>query len=105
MTTRQPLLAPQPLLVRLPGAPTGAPVPFTLDGTPCSGQAGDTVLTAVLTQGSRLRHTEVSGSPRAGFCLMGACQDCWMGLADGRRLRACSTPLEAGMQLLTGGPA
>lgn len=93
MTTR-------PLLVRLPGL-QGEPLPFTLDGVPCHGQAGDTVLTAVLAQGDHLRHTEFSNSPRAGFCLMGACQDCWMSLADGRRLRACSTPLEAGMQLLT----
>jgi predicted molibdopterin-dependent oxidoreductase YjgC len=93
MTTR-------PLLVRLPGS-QGEAVPFTLDGAACTGRAGDTVLTAVLAQGDRLRHTEFSASPRAGFCLMGACQDCWMSLADGRRLRACSTPLEAGMQLLT----
>lgn len=94
MTTR-------PLLVRLPGA-QGQPLPFTLDGVACTGVDGDTVLTAVLAQGARLRHTEFSASPRAGFCLMGACQDCWMSLADGRRLRACSTPLEPGMQLLTG---
>lgn len=97
MTTR-------PLLVRLPGA-QGQPLPFTLDGVACTGVDGDTVLTAVLAQGDRLRHTEFSASPRAGFCLMGACQDCWMSLADGRRLRGCSTPLEAGMQLLTGRPA
>jgi predicted molibdopterin-dependent oxidoreductase YjgC len=32
---------------------------------------------------------------------MGACQDCWMDSADGPRLRACSTPLQAGMRLLT----
>jgi D-hydroxyproline dehydrogenase subunit gamma len=93
MTTR-------PLLVRLAG-PQGQQLPFTLDGMACTGAAGDTVLTAVLAQGDRLRHSEFSASPRAGFCLMGACQDCWMSLADGRRLRACSTPLEPGMQLLT----
>jgi len=95
----------RPLLLRIAGAADTAPLAFTLDGVPCSGRAGDTVLTAVLSQGSRLRVTEASGSPRAGFCMMGACQDCWMMLADGRRVRACTTPLEAGMQLLTGGPA
>ena len=77
-------------------------IAFTLDGVACSGRAGDSVLTAVLTQGEQLRLTEFSASPRAGFCLMAACQDCWMDSVDGRRLRACSTPLEAGMQLLTG---
>jgi len=37
--------------------------------------------------------------PRAGFCLMGACQDCWVALTDGRRLRACTTLAEDGMAL------
>ena len=37
---------------------------------------------------------------RAGFCLMAACQDCWVRLADGRRLRACSTPVEPGMAVI-----
>ena len=35
----------------------------------------------------------------AGFCLMGACQDCWVRLADGRRVRACSTLLEDGQAI------
>ncbi|MFO1327057.1 MAG: (2Fe-2S)-binding protein [Rubrivivax sp.] len=90
----------RPLVQRLRGLPAEA-VPFTLDGWPCSGVAGDTVLTAVLAQGDRLRQADASGAPRAGFCLMGACQDCWMDLADGRRLRACTTPLTPGMALLT----
>ncbi|MEK1840069.1 MAG: 2Fe-2S iron-sulfur cluster-binding protein, partial [Pseudomonas sp.] len=33
------------------------------------------------------------------FCLMGACQDCWVRLGDGRRVRACSTLLEAGQHI------
>ncbi len=90
-----------PLLVRLPGLPT-QPLAFTLDGVACQGCAGDTVLTAVLAQGARLRHTEFAAAPRAGFCGMGACQDCWMACEDGTRLRACSTPLQAGMRLVTG---
>ena len=76
-------------------------IPFELDGRPCSGLAGDTVLTAVLALGERLRDSDLNGLPRAGFCLMGASQDCWMDSVDGQRLRACSTPLVAGMQLLT----
>ena len=74
---------------------------FELDGRPCTGFEGDTVLTAVLAHGDVLRHTDFSGAPRAGFCAMGACQDCWMDSADGPRLRACSTPLQAGMRLMT----
>lgn len=76
-------------------------IAFTLDGKLCTALAGDTVLTAVLTQGAVLRYTEVSGEPRAGFCMMGACQDCWVVTESGQRLRACSTLAAAGMRLLT----
>lgn len=72
-------------------------VAFTLDGQPASGLQGDTLLTAVLTAEDSLRGSDFSGEPRAGFCLMGACQDCWVKLSDGRRVRACSTLLEAGV--------
>ena len=75
---------------------------FTLDGRVVSALAGDTVLTAVLTQGQQLRRSEFSGEPRAGFCLMGACQDCWIATESGERLRACSTFIEPGMRLLSG---
>jgi hypothetical protein len=80
------------------------PVAFELDGRPCSGLEGDTVLTAILTYAERLRESEASGAPRAGFCLMGACQDCWVQLASGERLRACTTLLQVGMRLTTGLP-
>ncbi|TDV72833.1 (2Fe-2S)-binding protein [Pseudomonas sp. LP_7_YM] len=72
---------------------------FTLDGQPASGLRGDTLLTAVLTGADHLRGSDFSAEPRAGFCLMGACQDCWVKLGDGRRVRACSTPLEAGLSV------
>ncbi|TDV56722.1 2Fe-2S iron-sulfur cluster protein [Pseudomonas graminis] len=74
-----------------------AVLPFTLDGRPASGLLGDTLLTAVLTAEDSLRGSDFNGEPRAGFCLMGACQDCWVKLGDGRRVRACSTLLEAGV--------
>jgi predicted molibdopterin-dependent oxidoreductase YjgC len=95
--------ATMPLLMRLSerGRPT---VAFVLDGRPAQALAGDTVLTAVLTQAERLRQTEFSGAPRAGFCMMGACQDCWMRLEDGTRLRACSTFIAPGMRLVSTAP-
>ena len=76
-------------------------VAFVLDGKPCTALQGDTVLTAVLTRAAQLRRNEFSGTPRAGFCLMGACQDCWVQTAEGARLRACSTFVEAGMHIVT----
>lgn len=78
-----------------------ASVTFFLDGVPVQALAGDTLLTAILTQQRHVRCSEFSDGPRAGFCLIGACQDCWVRSEDGTRLRACSTPLREGMRVLT----
>jgi predicted molibdopterin-dependent oxidoreductase YjgC len=77
---------------------------FRIDGRPATALDGDTVLTAMLTVGRDLREAEFHPGTRAGFCLMGACQDCWVWTEGGGRLRACSTPLAAGMSLLTRAP-
>lgn len=90
----------QGLLRRL-GESRREPVAFTFDGRPMTAQRGDTILTAVLTQARRLRVTEFNTQPRAGFCVMGACQDCWVATADGARLQACANFIEPGMQLMT----
>jgi len=78
-----------------------ARVTFTLDGQAVDALEGDTVLTAVLTHCATLRHTEFSGEARAGFCLMGACQDCWVSTETGERYQACCTFIAAGMRLVT----
>ncbi len=79
-------------------------VPIRIDGAPAEAFEGESVLVAVLSLGTRLRRHEADSAPRAGFCLMGACQDCWVWLPDGRRLRACTTRVAAGMELLTAAP-
>lgn len=76
-------------------------ITFFVDEQPCLAMLGDTVLTALLTNGSALRRTEFSGQRRAGFCLMGACQDCWVRLESGERIRACSTMVNSGMKVVT----
>ncbi|KAF1021478.1 MAG: Hydrogen cyanide synthase subunit HcnA [Paracidovorax wautersii] len=81
------------------------PIALSIDGEPATALAGDTLLVALLSQGRRVRDSEFGDGPRAGFCLMGACQDCWVWTPDGQRLRACSTPVAAGMAVLTRPPA
>ncbi|WP_084009799.1 (2Fe-2S)-binding protein [Pandoraea oxalativorans] len=90
-----------------------APVTFYIDGEPVQALAGDTLLTAILTHQRHVRISEFSGAPRAGFCMIGACQDCWVRCetvsADGgdaqlTRLRACSTTIQAGMRIVTRAP-
>lgn len=79
-------------------------VRFRLDGVDCKALSGDTVLTAVLVSAPAVRQSEFGPEKRAGFCLMGACQECWLWQEDGRRLRACSTLIAEGMQLRTAPP-
>ena len=76
-----------------------------IDGQAAVALAGDTLLVALLSHGRRVRGSEFGDGPRAGFCLMGACQDCWVWTPTGERLRACSTVVEAGMSVLTRPPA
>jgi predicted molibdopterin-dependent oxidoreductase YjgC len=77
---------------------------FTIDGRAAEARAGDTLLTAMLLNGERLREFEFGEGDRAGFCLMGACQDCWVRLEGGGRVRACSTLVADGMAIVTEGP-
>ncbi|NPT57936.1 (2Fe-2S)-binding protein [Paraburkholderia elongata] len=77
------------------------PLSFFIDGHEVTALQGDTVLTAVLMHQRRVRESDFSGAPRAGFCLIGACQDCWMRTEEGLRLRACSTLVTQGMRVVT----
>ena len=80
-------------------------VALTIDGQPAIALAGDTLLVALLVHGRRVRDSEFGDGPRAGFCLMGACQDCWVWTPTGQRLRACSTTVTDGLVVLTRPPA
>ena len=70
-----------------------------LDGVPVHARAGDTLLTALLTLGETVRASEFGDGPRAGFCWMGACQDCLLRV-DGAVARACGTLVAPGMQVV-----
>jgi predicted molibdopterin-dependent oxidoreductase YjgC len=74
---------------------------FILDGQFATALMGDTILTAILVNASALRDSEFGSERRAGFCLMGACQDCWVWQENGQRVQACSTPIDSGMRLAT----
>jgi len=85
--------------------PDGAQFRIRIDGEEAIAYAGDSVLVAVLMSKNALRRHEFSDEMRAGFCLMGACQDCWVWLADHSRVRACTTIVADGMHVLTSPPA
>lgn len=76
---------------------------LTLDGARIEAQQGDTLLTALLAGGAgHLRDSEFGDGLRAGFCLMGACQDCWVVVEGLGRVRACATLAQDGMEVRRG---
>jgi predicted molibdopterin-dependent oxidoreductase YjgC len=77
------------------------PVSFVVDGEAISAKQGDTLLTAMLAAGlGHVRQSEFGDGARAGFCWMGACQDCWVVVEGRGTLRACTTLVEPGMRIL-----
>jgi aerobic-type carbon monoxide dehydrogenase small subunit (CoxS/CutS family) len=79
-------------------------VRLVIDGLIVESLAGDTLMVAMLNSTRHLRESEFGDGKRAGFCLMGACQDCWVWTADGERLRACTTVVGEGMHIVTTRP-
>lgn len=77
---------------------------FSIDGHPASALEGDTLLVAMLSQRRHLGRSEFGDGARAGFCLMGTCQDCWVWTETGERLRACTTRVARGMRIVTEAP-
>lgn len=79
-------------------------VRIVIDGLMVAALAGDTLMVAMLNHVRHLRESEFGDGKRSGFCLMGACQDCWVWTKEGERLRACTTVVEEGMHIVTEQP-
>lgn len=79
-------------------------VSLLVDGAQIEALQGDTLMVALLTRKATLRQSEFDSGRRAGFCLMGACQDCWVWTRSGERLRACSNEVRDGLDIVTTQP-
>ncbi len=79
-------------------------IEVVIDDWALSAMEGDTILVAILAQRAHLREGAAGEPANSGFCLMGACQDCWVWLEDGRRVRACTTYVEPGVRIRTTWP-
>lgn len=73
---------------------------IVIDGQRALAAEGDTLMIALLTSQHDLRDSN-SAMAAARFCVMGACQDCWVWTADGERVRACTTQALEGMSVVT----
>jgi aerobic-type carbon monoxide dehydrogenase small subunit (CoxS/CutS family) len=89
---------------RLPPAGSRQPLVVHVDGEPVQAFAGETVAAVLLALGRRtFRHTDRTGAPRGLFCGMGLCFDCLVTVDGQPNVRACLTPVRAGMAIETGG--
>jgi predicted molibdopterin-dependent oxidoreductase YjgC len=76
-------------------------IAIIVDGAEVAAKRGDTLLTAILAAGlGAVRVSEFGDGPRAGFCWMGACQDCWVSVEGEGTRRACTTLAEPGMAVV-----
>lgn len=74
--------------------------PFTFEGRQLEGLEGEPIAVALLANGLRtLRHAEGSGEPRGLYCGIGQCYECRVTVDGTRNVRACVTPLRAGMRI------
>ena len=86
---------------RLPDA-DGATIEVTIDGRSVSVRAGDTVAAALLVSGVLAsRVADVSGAPRAPYCMMGVCFECLVTVDGVGNRQGCLVPVAPGMRIDT----
>ena len=74
---------------------------LTVDGRPVNAPAGQSLAAALLAAGrATLRHSP-SGTPRGVYCGIGVCQECRVHVEGRGIVRACVTPVVAGMRITT----
>jgi predicted molibdopterin-dependent oxidoreductase YjgC len=84
-----------------PEVERGRTITITVDGMPLSAHAGETIAGALLSSGRRAwRHTR-HGQPRGLYCGIGLCFDCLVTVNGTPNVRACLTPVGAGMVVET----
>ena len=88
---------------RLSAVERGPALFITVDGQHVEAYAGETVAAVLAASGRKvLRHTEKAQEPRGVFCGMGICFDCLVTVNGAPNVRACMTPVQAGMVIETG---
>ena len=86
-----------PVLAPLPAAEM---VTFRIDGVAVSAREGEPLAAALLAAGYRVFRTMPRfADPRGGYCMVGRCADCFMVVDGVPNVRACSTPVRAGLEV------
>lgn len=77
-------------------------VRFTVDGRHVEADADSSLLGALWTSGARALRQSVSGEARGPLCAMGTCFECRVSVDGEPHVRACLTPVRAGMSVALG---
>src|SRR5262249_16814398 len=86
---------------RLPDA-NASMIEVTIDGRRARVRAGDTVAAALLCAGVLAsRVADVSGTPRAPYCMMGVCFECLVTVDGVGNRQGCLVPVAPGMRIAT----
>jgi NADPH-dependent 2,4-dienoyl-CoA reductase/sulfur reductase-like enzyme/Fe-S-cluster-containing hydrogenase component 2/bacterioferritin-associated ferredoxin len=79
--------------------PDRLPVSFTWNDAPFTGFENEMISSALVASGIQVfGHHPKDRSPQGLFCANGQCSQCLV-IADGRPVKACMTPLRAGMRI------
>lgn len=80
----------------------GKPIYVTVDGHAAEAYAGETVATVLLANGNIIfQQDENAHAPCCLFCGMGVCFNCLVTINGLPNIRACVTPITAGMEIET----
>jgi D-hydroxyproline dehydrogenase subunit gamma len=77
-------------------------IELTVDGAPLRAPAGQSLAAALLAAGRAVLRPSPSGTPRGVYCGIGVCQECRVHVEGRGVVRACVTPVAAGMRVTTG---
>ncbi|MBT3706687.1 MAG: (2Fe-2S)-binding protein [Proteobacteria bacterium] len=76
------------------------PVTFSFEGRRLTASRGDTLAAALLASGVFIfRNSPVSSAPRAPFCMIGNCYECFVQVEAMGVVQACLTEVTEGMQI------
>jgi D-hydroxyproline dehydrogenase subunit gamma len=79
---------------------TAFTVTIFLDDKPIPARDGETIASCLLRAGvNHFRTTQVSGSPRLPYCMIGHCFDCLIEIEEVGSRQACLTQVNEGMRL------
>jgi D-hydroxyproline dehydrogenase subunit gamma len=76
-------------------------IELSVDGTPLRAPAGQSLAAALLAAGRAALRQSPAGEPRGVYCGIGVCQECRVHVEGQGVVRACVTPVAAGMRVST----